>query len=315
MAQPERRWRSFAVRVLAFGVVLVSAVAATRERPAAPKAKATIAVIRAADWIGSEWAVDALKVGLSEANLDKGVDYEFRESSAQGDLATLPSLIDAALDAKVDVIVTLQDATLQIAVKRVKRIPIVFHILSDPFAAGAGTSDSVHLPNITGVYSPGFGDPEQENRVQLIRRVVPTAKVIGVLFSPGEQLSVNLKDRLTTAARKAGLQVVAVPINTPGDATEATNILVDRKVDAIEIFGNAAHAGFESIIRVAKASKIPVFSPSPFEIMKGATAALYPDFQEGGVVAGKMIARILQGESPATIPFHRLVTTKTQVAQ
>jgi ABC-type uncharacterized transport system substrate-binding protein len=44
-------------------------------------------------------------------------------------------------------------------------------------------------------------------------------------------------------------------------------------------------------------------------------ASFYPDFQEGGVEAGKMIARVLRGESPAKIPFHRLVTTKTVVNQ
>jgi ABC-type uncharacterized transport system substrate-binding protein len=291
------------------GAGAVAADQATAARP-----KATIAIIRAADWIGSEWSEDALRVGLSESDLEAGRDYEFKTSSAQGDLATLPSLIDAALDAKVSVIVTLQDATLQVAVKRVKNTPIVFHILSDPFGAGAGTSDSNHLPNITGVYSPGFGDPEQEKRVELIKRLAPKAKRLGVLFSPGEQLSVNLKDRITTAAKKAGMEVVTAPVNTPSDATEATNSLVGRNVDAIEIYGNAAHGGFESVIKVAKEKKIPVFSPSPFEIMKGATAALYPDFQEGGAVAGKMIARILKGESPATIPFYRLETTKTKVA-
>ena len=42
----------------------------------------------------------------------------------------------------------------------VNSMPIVFNLLSDPFAAGAGTSDSNPLPNITGVYSPGFGDPD-----------------------------------------------------------------------------------------------------------------------------------------------------------
>lgn len=281
---------------------------------AAPAAPPTVALIRAADWIGSEWSEDALKVGLSEEGMDAGKDYVFKSSSAQGDLATLPNLVDAALDEKAKVIVTLQDATLQVAVKRVKDVPIVFDILADPFAAGAGTSDSVHLPNVTGVYSPGFGDPEQERRVALIKRIVPHAKRIGVLFSPAEQLSVSLKDRLTTAAKKAGLEVVAVPLNTPSDAAEATNLLVGKKVDAIEIYGNAAHGGFESIIKIAKDKKIPVFSPSPFEIMKGATAALYPDFQEGGAVAGKMIARILKGESPAKIPFYRLETTKTKLA-
>ena len=127
---------------------------------AAPKPK-TVAIIRAADWMGSEWSEDALKVGLQEAGLEPGRDFVFTISSAQGDLATLPSLIDAALDAKADVIVALQDETLKSAVERVKSTPVVFNVLSDPFAAGAGTSDSSHLANITGVYSPGLGDPEQ----------------------------------------------------------------------------------------------------------------------------------------------------------
>jgi ABC-type uncharacterized transport system substrate-binding protein len=276
--------------------------------------KAVIAIIRAADWIGSEWSEDALKVGLQEADLEQGRDYDFKITSAQGDLATLPSLIDAAVDAKAKVIVTLQDETLQAAVQRVKTLPIVFNILSDPFAAGAGTSDSNHLANITGVYSPGFGDPEQTKRVELIKRVAPKARRVGILYSPGEPLSVALKGKMTTAAKKAGLDVEAVPINNVSEGTEAAATLVGKKVDAIEIYGNAAHGAFESIIQVAREHKVPVFSPSPFEILKGATAALYPDFQEGGVEAGKMIGRILKGESPGAIPFFRLETTKEQVS-
>jgi ABC-type uncharacterized transport system substrate-binding protein len=282
---------------------------------AAGQSVPVISVIRAADWIGSEWAEDALKVGLQESELDQGRDYEFKISSAQGDLATLPSLIDAAVDAKAKVIVTLQDETLQAAVQRVKTTPIVFNILSDPFAAGAGTNDSNHLANITGVYSPGFGDPEQTKRVELIKRIVPKAKRVGILFSPGEPLSVGLKDRMTVAAKKAGLAVEAVPINNVSEGTEAAAAIVGKKVDAIEIYGNAAHGAFESIIQVAREHKVPVFSPSPFEILKGATAALYPDFQEGGVEAGKMIGRILKGESPGAIPFFRLQTTKEQVSK
>ena len=253
-------------------------------------------------------------MGLSEEGLEKDRDYVFKLSSAQGDLATLPSLVDAAVDQKAAVIVTLQDETLKSAVERVKDVPIVFHVLSDPFAAGAGTSDSSHAANVTGVYSPGFGDPMQERRVALIRRVAPKAKSIGVLFSPGEALSVSLKDKLTVAAEKAGLTVVAMPLNSAGEGTEATNALLAKNVGAIEIFGNAAHAAFESVIAAAKEKGVPVFSPSPFEIMKGATAAIFPDFQEGGVVAGHMIGRILKGESPAGMPFYKLETTKEQVA-
>jgi putative tryptophan/tyrosine transport system substrate-binding protein len=291
-----------------------SKAAGTDAKPAAaePGAKPLIALVRAADWMGREWSEDAIAVGLRESDLEAGRDYELKISSAQGDLAALPSLIDAAIDAKAKVIVTLQDATLQAAVQRAKSLPVVFNLLSDPFAAGAGTSDSNHLPNITGVYSPGFGDPEQTRRVELIRRVVPKARRIGVLFDPEEKLSVVFKDRMTKAAQQAGLRVVAVPVSNVGEVGDATRTLCG-KTDAIELFGNVAHAGFASLIKVAKECSVPVFSPSPFEVLQGAVASLYPDFQEGGVEAGKMIARVLRGESPAKIPFYRLRTTKLMV--
>jgi ABC-type uncharacterized transport system substrate-binding protein len=287
---------------------------AGEQAPAAASAgtgtKPLIALIRAADWMGSEWGEDAIKVGLKESDLEAGRDYELKISSAQGDLATLPSLIDAAIDAKAKVIVTLQDATLQAAVQRAKSLPIVFDLLSDPFAAGAGTSDSNHLPNITGVYSPGFGDPEQARRVDLIRRIVPKARRIGILFSPEEKLSVIFKDRMTKAAQRAGLQVTAVPVGNVAEVGDATRSLCSQKANAIELYGNVAHAGFASLIKVANECRVPVFSPAPFEVLQGAVASFFPDFQEGGVEAGKMVARVLRGESPASMPFYRLKTTK-----
>ena len=276
-------------------------------------AKPLIALIRAADWMGSEWGEDAIKLGLREADMENGQDYELKVSSAQGDLATLPSLIDAAIDAKAKVIVTLQDATLEAAVQRAKTVPIVFDLLSDPFAAGAGTSDSDHLPNITGVYSPGFGDPEQTRRVELIQHIVPKPRRLGILFSPEEKLSVTFKDRMTKAAKQAGLQVSAAPVSNVGEVGEATRSLCGQKVNAIELYGNVAHAGFASLIKVAKECKVAVFSPAPFEVLQGAVASFFPDFQEGGVEAGKMIARVLKGESPGKIPFYRIKTTKLMV--
>ncbi|MFI5208868.1 MAG: ABC transporter substrate-binding protein [Gemmatimonadales bacterium] len=314
-------FRQFATPARHLRFALVAALLAgcgpkAEKQPAPPAAaaKPVIVLIRAADWMGSEWSEDAIKVGLQEEDLDVDRDYTLVLKSAQGDISLLPGLIDAAVDQKAAVIVTLQDVTLQTAVQRVHSTPIVFHVLSDPFAAGAGTSDSNHLANITGVYSPGFGDPEQARRLALILKVVPKAKRLGILFSPGEPLSVNLKDKMTTVADKAGLTVVAMPINSVAEGTEATTALVGKKVDAIEIYGNAAHAAFVSIIAVAKAAKVPVFSPSPFEVQKGATAAFYPDFQEGGVVAGHMIGKILKGQSPATIPFYQIQTTRTLMA-
>jgi ABC-type uncharacterized transport system substrate-binding protein len=310
------KWMSVAAAGAGIVATLAMSRAGAGTRPgtgSAPGAKPLIVLIRAADWMGHEWSEDAIRVGLQEAGLEAGHDYELKTTSAQGDLATLPNLLDAAIDAHAKIIVALQDATLEVAVHRVKGTPIVFHLLSDPFAAGAGTSDSNHLPNVTGVYSPGFGDPEQTRRVDLIRRIVPAAKQLGILFSPEEKLSVVFKDRMTAAARRAGLRATAVPVSAMAEVGPATRTLCSLKVDAIELFGNAAHAGFPALIKEARGCRIPVFSPAPFEVMQGAVASIFPDFAEGGAVAGGMIARILKGESPAKIPFYRIETTKLAV--
>jgi ABC-type uncharacterized transport system substrate-binding protein len=73
-----------------------------------------------------------------------------------------------------------------------------------------------------------------------------------------------MKDKMTEAGRHANLEVVAVPVSSVSEGGSAAAALVGRKVDAIEIFGNSAHAAFGSIIQVAKQNKVPVFSPSPF---------------------------------------------------
>ena len=299
-------------------IALIAIAPSCGDPKAAPAGNATsappplIAVIRAADWMGKEWAEDAIRVGLLESDMERDRDYRIEVTSAQGDLTALPSLIDRAVDQKAAVIVALQDPTLAVALQRARTTPIVFHLLSDPFAAGAGTSDSDHLPNVTGVYSPGFGDPEQVRRVELIRSVVPKARRVGVLFSPDEGLSVSFKDRFAAAAQQRGLVVTAVPVSAVGEVGTATQLLCG-KVDALELFGNVAHAGFPSLIKVAQECRIPVFSPSPFEVMQGATLSFFPDFQEGGVEAGKMIARVLRGERPAAIPFYRLEKTRVIV--
>jgi ABC-type uncharacterized transport system substrate-binding protein len=300
-------------RAAFLSLLLIAAVGCAEKKPPAPAGPPVVALIRAADWMGSEWSEDAIKFGLGEAGLEEGRDYTLQMSSAQGDIATLPTLLQAAVDAKVAVIVALQDATLQVAVQQVKNTPVVFHLLADPFTAGAGTSDSSHLANFTGVYSPGFGDPAQDRRVELIRRTVPNGKSVGILFSSDEPLAVELKDKMKAAAQRAGLRVAEVGVASINDVQQAAASLVGQKVDAIEIYGNSVHTAFEGIISAARAAKIPVFSASPFEVMKGATAAIYPDFQEGGTVAGEMVARILKGESPANIPFYRVTTSKVAV--
>ena len=53
------------------------------------------------------------------------------------------------------------------------------------------------------------------------------------------------------AGRRTNLEIFAVPVSSVSEGGTATTALVGRKVDAIEIFGNTAHAAFPSIIKGA----------------------------------------------------------------
>ena len=67
-------------------------------------------------------------------------------------MATINTLVDAALAEKSDLLLTFSTPVLQVALQRARGIPIVFNYLASPQAAGAGRSDTDHLPNVTGVY-------------------------------------------------------------------------------------------------------------------------------------------------------------------
>ena len=104
-----------------------------RRRRRAMRRQPLIALIRAADWMGSEWGEDAIKVGLRESDMEAGRDYELKVSSAQGDLATLPSLIDAAdrRQGQGHRHPAGRDAR-RPRCSAPSRVPIVFNLLSDP---------------------------------------------------------------------------------------------------------------------------------------------------------------------------------------
>src|SRR6185295_9118929 len=63
-----------------------------------------------------EDAIHGFKTGLTEAGLKEDADYTIQSACAQGDVATLNSIIDAAMVNGVDMFVVYSTPTLQTAV-------------------------------------------------------------------------------------------------------------------------------------------------------------------------------------------------------
>ena len=169
-------WRQIRIWSILCGVLLGFCCTTTFAQPLHKKWQ--IHVISYTELSFLDQTLQNVKQGLFRAGYEEGRHYDMTVRSAQGDIATVMQMLDAAREAKADLVIPLQDITLQAAIHRLKNIPIIFDVVADPFLIGAGTTDKDHLPNVTGIYSIFATD----RMIQLIRSCTPGVTSIGLLF-------------------------------------------------------------------------------------------------------------------------------------
>ncbi|MCX6553005.1 MAG: hypothetical protein NTY02_18725, partial [Acidobacteria bacterium] len=118
--------------------------------------------------------------GFREQEIVRGRDFEPTILNAQGDMATVSSMVDSALSGGADMLITFSTPTLQAAMQKSGGVPIVFNYVANAVAAGAGKTDTEHLPNVTGVYMLGAYD----KMLAIIRQLMPKARVLGTVYVP-----------------------------------------------------------------------------------------------------------------------------------
>jgi ABC-type uncharacterized transport system substrate-binding protein len=254
-----------------------------------------------------EEAEEGVLGGLRSSGLVEGRDYRVRIRNAQGDMATMNSLVDAAIIDRTDLLITFSTPTLQAAIQRSQGLPVVFNYVANAVWAGAGRSDSDHLPNVTGVYLPGAYD----EMIALVREVLPHARVLGTLYVPSEVNTVYHRDRFLEATSKAGMEFVTVAANTAAEVADAALSLASRKIDAIcQLPGNLTASAFPTIADAARRARLPLFGFQTSAAESGAHLVVARDYRDAGAAAALLAIRVMRGESPGSIPFEPARQTK-----
>jgi ABC-type uncharacterized transport system substrate-binding protein len=199
-----------------------------------------------------EEAEVGVRAGLKESGLVEGEDYEITVRNASGDMPTILSLIDAALQDGADMLVTFSTPTLQAAMNRTARIPVLFTFVLDPVAAGAGRNYLDHRANVTGVYSHAPCD----EILDCVRAFIPGVRSIGTLTVPAEVNSVFARDVLVAAAKNRNIEVVDLPLATAGDVPDTAAALCSRRIDAVVIVAsNLTLTAFPTIAAAARRAR------------------------------------------------------------
>lgn len=259
-----------------------------------------IAVINYLESGPTEETLAGMKDAWARSRLSAGKDYEVRVRSAQGDMAALNGIFDAVLTEGADIIVPMSTPTLQAAIKKVRDVTVVFSVIANPIAAGAGKSYTDHPPNITGV---SVLAPVVE-ALDMVQKHFPQYRRLGTLFCPAEANSVDLKESLESLCRERGLALDAIAVNAISDLPDAALSLVSRPIDVIvQVSDNVSNAGFNAITRAARQAQKPLISLNSTTIPFGAPIALGRDYHNTGEATVGMIERIVGGEDPAKMPF------------
>ena len=285
--------------------------AAPRARNQGPLSKKwRVQLINYNESAAAEEVLSGISDGLKASGLVLDRDYSLKTRSAQGDMATLGSIFDAALNEGADLFLILSTPTLQTAMKKVRDVPIVFTFVANPMIAGAGKSYTDHAPLVTGISSLG---PFAE-MAALLQKHFPQHKRVGTLFCPAEINSVFNKELFEREAAQRGITVEALPVNTSSDLPEAAAALCSRQISAVvQIVDNLTAGGFVSIGRAAQRARLPLFCFSSPSIKQGSAVVISRDYHQGGLDGAALAVRVMRGEKPADIPFSLISGTRTIV--
>lgn len=247
-------------------------------------------------------ALDAARQGFLDTLEENGyvegknliVDY----GNAQGDQTALKTIAKKLVTGNCDLILAIATDSAQAVAAETTKIPILITAVTDPVAAKLVQSNEKPGTNVTGTNDM---NPVKE-QVELLQKLAPQTKRIGVIYNAGEVNSVVQVDMVKDTASKAGLKVVEATVSNTSEVMQAAQSLVGR-ADAFYIpTDNTVSSSVESIIKVAEANAIPVVVGEAAMVDRGALATIGIDYYKLGKQTAEMALRVLKGEKPQEMP-------------
>ena len=192
--------------------------------------------------------------------------------------------------AEVNVLVFYGAPAALAGIRETKSIPMVYAGVYDPAAAG------VSARNMTGISAK----VPLTSLLKYLKKMTPFTR-IAVVYNEFEPDSVKQVEELGELESQYGFQTVKFAIKRPDDAKK---LVFTGKANAVLItVSAAANEAIDTIVQEAREAKIPAISQIGGTAEHGVVLSLSPSPSEQGAAAGRMVARLLKGEKPTSIPI------------
>lgn len=246
-------------------------------------------------------ALDAVRDGVKEALAEAGFTEEkgmrWQYQTAQGNTAIAAQIARKFIGDRPDVIVAIATPTAQAVVAATKDVPVVYSAVTDPVAAQLVSTMEPSGTNVTGVSDR----LSLERQIELIKKVVPDAKRVGMVYNPGEANSVVVVKAMRELLPEQGMSLVEATAARTVDVGAAARSLVG-KVDVIYTnTDNNVVSAYEALVKVGTDAKVPLVASDTDSVVRGAIAAVGINYYDLGKQTGRVVARVLKGEAPGGI--------------
>ena len=241
--------------------------------------------------------------GLAEAGYENGKNISIDYQNAQNEQANCATIAQKFINDQDDLIFAIATPAAQAVANLTKNIPVVVSSVTDPESAKLVKSNAKPGTNVTGTSDL----TPCEAQIGLLKKIVPDAKTVGMLYCSNEQNSFFQIAIAKAACDKIGLSYIDATVSNSNELQQVVQSLVG-KVDAIYTpTDNMIAAGMATVAQVANQNKIPVISGEAGMVQSGALATYGIDYYELGKQTAKMAVEIIRdGKNPAEMPIQYL---------
>ena len=244
----------------------------------------------------------AFERGLREAGYIENQNVAIEYRWADNDYARLPAFAADLVRLRVAVIVAAGGHVSAMAAhEATKDIPIVFTTVTDPVKSGLVASFNRPGGNATG--TAGLTSELDPKRLELLREIKPTAKVIGVLVNPNRPGLEGQLQELQGAADKMKLRLEVRRAATALEIDRAFDELASQRVDALVVTADPFFNNRRGqVVSLATGLALPAIYQWREFVLAGGLMSYGPSITEAYRVAGMNAGRVLKGTKPADIP-------------
>lgn len=244
-------------------------------------------------------ALDAIEQGIIDELTALGYDgIQYDLQNANNDITTAASIASKFRTDQVDLAIGIATPTAQALVNAIDDKPVVFAAVTDPVGAGLISSVESGEGNVTGSSDVA----PIEAQMALIAELADI-ETIGHVYASGEANAVSMANMARETAEAMGLGFVEATVVNSSEVRSATQSIADR-VDALYVsLDNTVVSALSALTDVAADAGIPVVSADTTSAENGGVlVALGFNYYKFGRATGRLVADVLSGTDPATIP-------------